>query len=148
MSGKEHASLLGLLMLIYAGFQAVMMIFSGVVVTVMFGTMMSEFSRMPRGAGEPNPEAIFGMVSVIMVFAFALAFLLLIPQVVAGLKLRGEKSSAKIWAIIACILALLNLPFGTALGIYGLWFIFGEEGKKYFGGAPAGFQTPPPNNWA
>jgi hypothetical protein len=38
---------------------------------------------------------------------------------------------------------------GTAVGVYGLWFVFGDQGKAFFDGPdfippPA----PPPNNWA
>jgi hypothetical protein len=147
MTGRDHARLLGLFMLIYAGFQVVMLIFTGVIMTVMFGTLIPEMSRMPRRANEPNPEAIFGMVTVIMIAVLFISVLFLIPHVIAGLGLRKEKPSARIWAIIACVLACLNLPIGTALGVYGLWFIFGEEGKKYFG-SPTGYnQPPPPNNW-
>jgi len=147
MTGRDHARLLGLLMLIYAGFQFVMLIFSGVIVTVMFSTLIPEMSKMPRRANEPNPEALFGMISVIMIAALVVSFLFLIPHVIAGLGLRKEKTSVKIWAIIACILACLHLPLGTALGVYGLWFIFSDEGKRYFGDS-RNFNQPPPNNWA
>jgi hypothetical protein len=149
MTGKEHARLLGLLFGIYVAFQVVMMIFSIVVAFAMGGVMFSEFAKMPRRANEPNPEAFMSMFFVIMIVAFVVGFLFLIPKALAAYGLRAEKSWAKVMAIVACCLAVLNIPFGTALGIYGFWFIFGEEGKRYFGGSAqsATMPPPPPNNW-
>ena len=149
MTGREHARLLGLFLWIYIGFQLVMSAFSGVMVFVMFGAMSAEFAKMPRRAGEPDPAVIFSMMPIFVIIGFAIGFLFLIPKAVAAYGLRNEKSWAKVWAIVACCLAVLSIPFGTALGIYGFWFIFGEEGKKYFGGSThAGHMPPPPpNNW-
>jgi len=149
MSGREHARLLGLLFLIYVAFQLVMSVFAGVIVFVMMGTMASEFAKMPHRANEPDPAVFMTMMPVFMIIGFVIGFLFLIPKVVAGYGLRNEKRWAKVWAIVACCLAVLNIPFGTALGIYGFWFIFGDEGKKYFGGseAPGNMPPPPPNNW-
>jgi len=149
MTGREHARLLGLLLWIYIGFQLVMSVISGVIVFVMFGAMSAEFAKMPHHPGEPDPSVIFSMMPIFMIIGFAIAFLFLIPKAIAAYGLRNEKSWAKIWAIVACCLAVLSFPLGTGLGIYGFWFIFGDEGKKYFDGATtAGYRPPPPpNNW-
>jgi len=51
--------------------------------------------------------------------------------------------------IIASIICLPGIPLGTALGVYGLWFFFGEQGKSYYesGGMMASAPPPPPNSW-
>ncbi|NNE98671.1 MAG: hypothetical protein HKN25_06590 [Pyrinomonadaceae bacterium] len=41
-----------------------------------------------------------------------------------GWKLQNDQSDAKIFGTIASVLCLPNLPLGTALGIYGLWFFW------------------------
>jgi hypothetical protein len=149
MTAREHAKLLGLLFWIYVGLQALMSVFAAFMVSAIFGTMASEFAKMPHRPNEPNPEAFFGMITTIMICAFVIGFLFLIPKTIAAYGLRNEKSWAKIWAIIACCLAVLSFPLGTALGVYGFWFIFGDEGKRYFGGSsePSPMSAPPPNNW-
>jgi hypothetical protein len=62
-----------------------------------------------------------------------------------------ERPNARVWGIIGSIVAMLNMPLGTAAGIYGVWFLFGEDGKRfYLGGAQQQqqmFNPPPPNNW-
>ncbi len=149
MTSKEHAKLLGLLFWIYAGLQIVLTGFGLIVGFAMSGAIISEMSKMPHRPGEPNPEVFLSMIPMIMIFAFLIAIVMMIPKVVAGFGLRNEKSWAKIWAIIACCLAVLSFPFGTALGIYGFWFIFGDAGKGYFDQSQhsSGMPQPPPNNW-
>lgn len=150
MTPREHARLLGLFFWIYAGFQLLVTGLVGLFYVGIFGAVMSEVSRAPRRANEPNPEAVFGVVIAIMAVIFVVVLLMLIPKVVAGFGLRNGKSWAKIWAIIACCLAVLSFPFGTALGVYGFWFIFGDLGKAYFDNPHGNFSNvtpPPPNNW-
>ena len=149
MTAREHARLLGLLFWIYVGIQIVLMIFSFIFMTAMFGRITAEFLKMPRGADAVNPEMFVGIMGVAMVFAIIIAIVVLIPKVVAGYGLRNDKSWSKVWAIVASILALLSFPLGTALGIYGLWFIFGDKGKEYFDNNHGNVQTPPPppNSW-
>jgi hypothetical protein len=149
MSPKEHARLLGLLLWIYAGLQLLIVGFVALIWFGAFGMIMSEVSRAPRKASDPNPEAVMGIVVIIMIGILATLIIFLIPKIVAGFGLRNGRSWAKIWAIIACCLAVINIPLGTALGVYGFWFIFGDLGKAYFDG-PQGMSNvppPPPNNW-
>jgi len=149
MTGKEHAKLLGLLFWIYAGLNVLILGFVSLIWVGMFGMMMSEVSRMPSHGNEPPPEAIFGFVIFVFLIVVAVSILFLIPKIIAGFGLRNGKSWAKVWAIIACCLAVINFPLGTALGVYGLWFIFGDIGKAYFDN-PSNLNNmppPPPNNW-
>lgn len=150
MTPKEHAKLLGLLFWIYAGFNLVVTLGMAVFWFGMMGVVMSEVSKAPRRGSEANPEAFVGMMFVIMIFVIVITLIFMIPDVVAGFALRKEKSWAKIWAIIACCLAVISFPFGTALGVYGFWFIFGDLGKAYFDNPHGNFSNvppPPPNNW-
>ena len=54
--------------------------------------------------------------------------------------------------IVGSIVSCLSFPIGTAAGVYGLWFLFGDLGKQfYLGSSPQyAFQNPPappPNSW-
>lgn len=148
MTGKEHAKLLGLLLLIYEGFQIFSLIIAGLVMVGMSGFMFFEFSKMPQRPGEPPPEVFIGIMGAVFIFIIIISVLLMIPAFVAGYGLRKGKSWAKVWTIIACSLATLSFPLGTALGVYGLWFILGDEGKAYFDNPNGKFNPPPPsNNW-
>ena len=150
MNGKEQARLLGLLLWLLTGFQFLLIGFIGLIYVVMFGAI---FASAPRHANDPPPELIGGILIAVMAVIVLFTALFSIPKVVAGYGLRKGKSWAKIWAIIACIMACMSFPFGTAVGVYGLVFIFGDAGKAYFDGPQFGSfpnasrPAPQPNSW-
>jgi hypothetical protein len=112
---------------------------------------MTAMKDAPHKQGDPPPEAIIGIVVIVMFILVGSFVIFSIPKVVAGYGLRKGRSWAKIWTIIACILLVISPPLGTAVGVYGLWFIFGDAGKAYFDGpdfsAMPITSAPPPNSW-
>ena len=152
MTGKEHARLLGLFFWLLTGFQLAILVLIGLIYLVVFGAI---FSTAPQNPNDPPPEVILGIIVAVMIFILAVTVLFSIPKVVAGYGLRNEKPWAKGWAIAACVMALMSAPFGTAVGIYGMIFLFGEQGKAYFDNpiygqleTPRSFSTAPlPSSW-
>lgn len=141
MTAKDHNRLIGILFLIWGGLQIVGL---GIGILVMLGVGGAALSGARSRDAAPI-AAIFGITTVILVIAMIFA----IPAIIAGLKMRKEKPSAKTWALIAAILAVLNFPLGTVLGVYALWFLFSDHGKSFYSGGSAGnaFNQPPPNSW-
>jgi hypothetical protein len=65
----------------------------------------------------------------------ALGFMLLVlslPGLITGWGLLNYKSWARILGLVLSVLNLLNIPFGTALGIYGLWVLFNKDTERLF----------------
>ena len=56
-----------------------------------------------------------------------LLFILALPGLICGYGLLTKKSWSRIIGIILSCLSLLSIPFGTAIGIYGLWALFKDE---------------------
>ena len=54
-------------------------------------------------------------------------FILALPGFICGYGLLTKKSWSRIFGIVLSCLSLLNIPFGTAIGIYGLWILFKDE---------------------
>ena len=50
-----------------------------------------------------------------------------IPGIIAGLGLIYRKSWSRILALVVCVVKLFNIPFGTALGIYGMWVLMQDN---------------------
>ncbi len=48
--------------------------------------------------------------------------------------LLKRQSWARILVLVLGILNLLNVPFGTALGIYSIWTLTNKETEKLFSG--------------
>jgi hypothetical protein len=59
-----------------------------------------------------------------------------LPGLIAGIGLLNFKPWARILAIVLCAINLINIPFGTAMGIYGLWALLNKETEALFSGRP------------
>lgn len=152
MNAHDKARLLGLLFWIYTAFNIVVVAVIAIIYIALFGVI---FSQAPQKAGDPPPELIMTILIVAFAFAFAFVLLFSVPKIVAGYGLRKEKPWARTWAIVGSIMACMSFPFGTAIGVFGLIFLFSDEGKRYFDdpahrGQLAGTASvvpPPPNSW-
>jgi len=54
------------------------------------------------------------------------------PSIIAGVGLLHFKPWARVLAIILSVIHLFSVPFGTALGIYGLWVLLQRETESLF----------------
>ena len=83
----------------------------------------------------PAGDAISGSWIVVGVVAFVvlLCAVGLMPLMV-GYGLMKRKPWAKPSALVLAIISLINIPIGTALGIYSFRFLRSEGGIKLYGG--------------
>lgn len=153
MSGKEKARLLGIFFWIFTALNIFLVGVIAFIYIAIFGTV---FSQMPHKEGEPGPEFILPFLIVIFAIVFVFTILFSVPKVVAGYGLRKEKPWARGWAIAASIMACMSFPLGTAIGVFGLVFLFGDDGKRYFESPDYGRVqltstssniAPEPNSW-
>lgn len=143
MTAKEHNKIVGILLMAHGGLQALVMIFLGLIYGGI-GTMILATGK--------KDEKFVGLIFIVMIFILGFFFLLfIIPQIWGGWKMIKEKPGAKTWGIVGSILSLLNFPLGTAVGVYGLWFLFGEMGKSFYSGmtgsSSSSMPSPPPQGW-
>ena len=64
--------------------------------------------------------------------SFALITLLSVPGLAVGIGLVKFKEWARILGLVLSALNLLNVPFGTILGGYGLWVLLNKETEPLF----------------
>ncbi|MBL8234118.1 MAG: hypothetical protein JNL98_36815 [Bryobacterales bacterium] len=81
------------------------------------------------GAGAAIAVPILGILGTIIC---AIAVVLGLPGIVAGLGLLYLQPWARFLTIVLSGLQLLNFPFGTILGAYGLWVLLSAEGERVF----------------
>ncbi|HLL74969.1 MAG TPA: hypothetical protein VK421_06860 [Pyrinomonadaceae bacterium] len=124
MTLEEHNKTLGILHIVYGGLHTLLML-------LILGVMFFVF----RAVGtEPNaPPAAFFLMFAIFGGFFALIYT--VPSYVAGYAMLKRKPWARVAAIIAAVVEVMNVPFGTAIGIYALWFLFGKGEAFYKGDA-------------
>jgi len=149
MTAPEKAKLLGLFYWLFTAFNVVIIAVIGIIYIAIFGVV---FSNVPHKAGEPPPELFITIIIAVFAFIFVFTLLFSIPKIIAGYGLRTGKPWARLWAIIASVMCCLSFPIGTAIGVFGLVFIFSDEGKKYFDDQSRGYigspiNAPPPNSW-
>lgn len=145
MTARDHNNLLGIFFIIKGcllGFVGLLMgvIYAGVGVAIM-------------GSGHRGEEQLAG--GAVMVFGLLIGIVIAgigLFDLFTGFKVRKAAPVARILGIIVSIMSLFSFPLGTALGVYGLWFFFGDVGKGlYLAGAaaPGSYDPPPPppNSW-
>jgi hypothetical protein len=69
-------------------------------------------------SGEAEAMAILGGIGTVVGGFLAVISL---PQIITGVGLIQRKSWSRIMTMILGALSLLNIPIGTAIGIYALW---------------------------
>lgn len=148
MTANDKARLLGLFFWLYTGLNLLIVVAIAVVYLAIFGAV---FSSVPQNPGDPPPEMIMAILAVAFVFALVFTVLFSVPKIVAGYGLRKNKPWARIWAIVGSIMACMSFPIGTAIGVFGLVFLFSDEGKLYFEqramAGQSGPSEPTPNSW-
>jgi hypothetical protein len=125
MTPQDHNKIIGIMHLIWGGFNAlIMLIFLPFIIALMIG-----------GAADPDAgapvAAIFGIFGAFMLM-IALVFGL--PPILAGYAMLKRKRWAKTAGIVAACVESISMPFGTALCVYTLWFLFGPGQKFHDGG--------------
>jgi hypothetical protein len=156
MTAKEHNRLAGIFLMAHGGLQ----LFSVVIIFAIWGMMVLGFIGQMQHSGREiavkDADKVFMSFGVafvlVIIFAVLITLGIVIPQIVGGYKLLKEKPNARTWGIVGSILSCMSFPIGTAAGVYGLWFLFGDMGKNFYLANNANqnmFQNPPPpQNWA
>ena len=123
---EKHVQVLGILYIVFG----VLGLIGALTVFVVLGI---------GGLFSPDEDAAL----LVVVIGGLIAFIILttsIPGIIAGWGLMKHQNWARILTLVLSFLNLLNLPFGTALGIYGIWILFNDETVRLFSGQ----QAPPP----
>ena len=145
--------MLGLFLWLFTALNVILVALIGIIYVGILGVV---FTNAPHKASDPPPEVIVSIVAAIFVFVLIFTILFSIPKIVAGYGLRKHKPWARTWAIIASVISCLSFPIGTAIGVFGLVFLFSDSGKQYFEnptfaslGATGAVNPlpPPPNTW-
>ena len=123
---KQHVSILGVL---YIAFGVLGMV-TAVGMLALFGGAAGIVSMVSEQ--EPDAAVAVPILGVLAVVLFTTIAVLSIPGLAVGIGLVKFQSWARIGGLILSALNLLNFPFGTALGFYGLWVLLNKETEAAF----------------
>lgn len=131
MTLEEHNRMLGILHIVYGGLHTLVMLLIIGVMLFVIGAAGTQFDA---------PPAAFLLLVAILGGFFALIYT--VPSYVAGYAMLKRKPWARVASLIAAVIEVMNVPFGTALGIYALWFLFGKGEAFYRGDALSSTSRP------
>jgi hypothetical protein len=119
---ETHVKVLAILYLVFAGLSLLF----GIGILLLTGAV----SGIVGTAGDTGFAIPFirlgGTAAAVFCFVWAL------PGFVVGFGLLGRQPWARILGIVLSALSLMHVPFGTALGVYGLWILFNRDTERLF----------------
>ena len=121
MKKKDYSTHVTILAWINIGFSALVSIVG------IFGLLF--LTGIGVAADDPHAARILGFVGLA---GAAFLTLLSLPGFLAGYGLLKQRRWGRFLAIVVAVIDLFEIPIGTAIGIYGLWVLTGDEAGDYF----------------
>jgi hypothetical protein len=121
----NHVKILGILHIIFSALGIVI----AVGMLILFGGLAGVV-----GTTDQSEDAVVGVgvLGAIGAIVFTVILVLSLPGLIAGIGLVKFRPWARILGIVISALDLISVPFGTALGIYGLWVLLSNETEALF----------------
>ena len=121
---QQHVHLLGIVWLAMSAFNAVGGIFLLMLGNVLF-PHLREMKDVPSDVPVGFLMALFTTLGIIVLAKAALGFF-------AGWGLMQREAWARVLVLVLAFISLLNIPFGTAIGVYTLWVLLpGQSQQEY-----------------
>jgi hypothetical protein len=118
---EQHVKILGILYIIIGGL--------GVAAALIVFGVFGGIAGVARAGEHTEAVPLFvllGSLAMIVILAISA------PSIIAGVGLLYFKPWARIVTIILSVIHLFSVPFGTALGVYGLWVLLQRETEPLF----------------
>lgn len=126
MTMEQHIKILGILNIVWGSLG----VLGGLTILLIFGGVFGLVGTL--SVHQPDAFAALPIIGIIGSVVAIILLILSVPSIIGGIGLLRYKPWAKILTIILSVLHLFNIPFGTALGIYGLWVLCSEKSRDCF----------------
>lgn len=120
---RTHVKALAVMNLIHA----ILVFTFGLIALVLFGGLAAMANTRPEAG-----EIVMPMLGMMGGLLFLALTMLALPKFIASIGLLYYKPWARILTVVISGLGLWEIPFGTALGLYGLWVLTSREGTALF----------------
>jgi hypothetical protein len=122
---RTHVKVLGVLFIVVGALG----VLAAAMLGLIFGTATTVVGLNAEAKDAAIALPIIGLAgTTLVIFLLALS----IPGIVTGIGLLRLSPWARIVGIVLCAINLIHIPFGTILGIYGLWVLFNKETEQIF----------------
>jgi hypothetical protein len=82
--------------------------------------------------GDPDAAIAVPIIGLTGTAVVVLVVALSLPGVIIGIGLVQRRSWARIGGLVLSIFDLIWIPFGTILGVYGLWVLLSKDTERAF----------------
>jgi hypothetical protein len=123
MTRQNHITLLG-----------VLHITRGALILLIGMAIFAILSGVGVLSDDETAMGVLGLIGMIVLF---IMFALAVPSIIAGIGVLMRREWGRITALVVGILSLVDIPFGTALGVYSIWVLMNDETRVLFQAAPA-----------
>ena len=125
---EGHVRVLGVLHIVFGALG----ILGAIVVLGVFGGI----AGIVGASGDADARTAVPILGIVAGAIAVFVLVLSLPGVIAGIGLLQYREWARVVTIVLSALDLLNVPFGTALGVYGLWVLLNQETVRLFQNPP------------
>ncbi len=115
---EKHVQVLGILYIVYS---ILGVLLAGIIFWVLIGSGLISGDR----------EAMT-IISIVATAVSGFIFITSVPGIFGGIVLLKYKPWSRIFVLILGFLYLIDIPFGTALGIYTIWALMKDETVELF----------------
>ena len=112
----------------------IMGLMGAAVLSIVFGIGASAVTA----SGDPDAAVALPFIGITGVALVVFLILISLPGIIIGIGLLQLRPWARIAGIVLSILSLMMVPFGTILGVYGVWVLFSKDTERLF--APVAVQ--------
>ena len=130
---QTHVKVLGVLHLVFGAL--------GVLTAVTVMLVVGGVAGLVGASGDPDAMAAIPIIGIAGSFLVMFVMVLAVPSAVIGIGLLQFRPWAKVAGIVLSVFHLFGFPFGTIVGVYGLWVLFSKDTEPLF--APHVLPVPP-----
>jgi hypothetical protein len=122
---ETHVKTLGLLHIVFGALG----VLAALVILFVFGGIAGLVGAAAEAEDARIAVPILGSVGAII---SVVLLVLALPGLLAGVGLLQFQPWARVLTIVLSVLELIHVPFGTALGVYGLWVLLSPNTEPLF----------------
>jgi hypothetical protein len=131
---RDHIKILGILNIVMGCLTACV----GVVALLILSGVAGAIHWSAISTGDNGAPLAAPIISLVGLGVAAFFVLLGLPSIIGGWGLLKFRPWARVLGIVVSGFHLLHIPFGTALGVYGLWVLLSEETRVILSDRPGG----------
>ena len=98
----------------------------GILIGVLFFTVLYFIGDL---VDDEEAELVLTIIANVLI---VMIIILSVPGIIAGIGLFKRKEWARILTLILSVLDLVNIPIGTAIGVYSIWALVQQETVELF----------------